>query len=81
MRKIVKYIKFRLPTGGGGLPANMHKNKIANSVRSWAQPRNIPVSFETEGYTFNVYFETEAEIAQFMLSYEPEYGKPSVVSY
>jgi hypothetical protein len=81
MRKIVKYIKFRLPTGGAGLPAQMHKNKIAKSVRAWAEPRDIPIEFESEGYTLNVYFDTEQDIAQFMLSYEPEYGKPSVVSY
>ena len=81
MRKIVQYVKFKLPTGGAGLPAMMHKNKIARSVKQWAKPRNVNVSFETEGYTFNVYFDTIEDIAQFLLSYEPEYGKPQVVSY
>lgn len=74
-------MKFRLPTGGAGLPAMMHKNKIARSVKEWADPRNINVSFETKGYTFNVYFDTMDDIAQFMISYVPEYGKPDVVSY
>ena len=81
MRKIVQYIKFKLPTGGAGLPAMMHKSKIARSVREWAKPRDINVSFETEGYTFNVYFDSIEDIAQFLLSYDPVYGKPKVVSY
>lgn len=63
------------------MPAMMHKGKIARSVRKWAKPRKINVSFEVEGYTFNVYFDSIEDISQFLLSYEPEYGKPKVVSY
>lgn len=77
----VKYLKFRLPTGGAGLPATMHKNKIAKCVKSYTEPNSINVEFETEGYTLNVYFESNTDLAQFLLLYSNEYGKPSVLSY
>ncbi len=78
---LVKYLKFRLPTGGAGLPAQMHKNKIAKCVRGYAEPVGIDVKFETEGYTLNVYFESNTDLAQFLLLYSNEYGKPRVLSY
>ena len=81
MRKIAQYIKFNLPTGGAGMPAMMHRGKIARSIKEWADPRNVNFSYETEGYTFNVYFDSTADIAQFLMSYEPVYGKPRGVSY
>ncbi len=63
------YAKFRLPTGGAGLPAMMHRNKIAKSVREWAEPKDIKVEFETEGYTLNVRFESKEDLMMFKLSY------------
>jgi len=63
------YAKFRLPTGGAGLPASMHKNKIAKSVREWADTKDITVEFETEGYTLNVRFSSEEDLMMFKLSY------------
>jgi hypothetical protein len=66
------YAKFRLPTGGAGLPASMHKNKIAKSVREWAEPKDIEVEFETEGYTLNVRFESKDDLMMFKLSYNTE---------
>ena len=37
-------ILFRLPTGGNGLPASMHKNKVALSVKTWAKDHNVDES-------------------------------------
>ena len=81
MKKIVKYLKFKLPTGGAGLPATMHKNKIAKCVNEYVKPVDINVRFETEGYTLNVYFDSNTDLAQFLMLYSNEYGKPTVLSY
>jgi len=67
----IPYAKFRLPTGGNGLHAMLHKNKIARSINEWAKTKDINVVYDTEGYTFNVRFETQEDLIMFKLSYTP----------
>jgi hypothetical protein len=67
----IPYAKFRLPTGGNGLPAMLHKNKIAKSINEWAKPKHINIEYETEGYTLNVRFGNQEDLMMFKLSYTP----------
>ena len=81
MRNMIHYVKFRLPTGGAGLPANLAKNRIYTSVKSVCEAQGIPFSVETVGYTLDIHFENYADLCLFMLSYDQVSHKCSVVSY
>lgn len=65
-------ILFRLPRGGNGLPATMHKNKIALSIREWAKQHNVDdelIKFDTRGYDFTVWLPHPEDVAVLKLTY------------
>ena len=69
-----RYIRFNLPSGGGGMPAQMHRGRISNAVNKWSKNYGIEVSFKTVGYELHLSFQSDPELAQFILTFDEDLG-------
>jgi hypothetical protein len=69
-----RYIRFNLPTGGAGMPAQMHRGRITNAVNKWSNTYDIDVSFNTVGYELHLSFQSDPELAQFILTFDEDLG-------
>ena len=69
-----RYIRFNLPSGGGGMPAQMHRAKISNAVNRWSKNYDIEVNFKTVGYELHLSFQSDSELAQFILTFDEDVG-------
>jgi hypothetical protein len=65
-------IEFWLPSGGNGMPATMHSNKIHTSVKEWCNQQHIDFEYvftERKGYKYFVKFPNTEDYLIFKLTY------------
>ena len=62
------YIEFWLPSGAGGLPAQMAAQQIRQSVEKWAKIHDIKYQTKVVKYTLRVAFDDDNLCNFFALS-------------
>lgn len=64
------YIEFVLPTGAGGLAAQMASQRIRQSVHDWAAQHEIEYQTKVVKYTIRIVFDQDQTCEFFALSYD-----------
>lgn len=69
----IKYIRFRLPSGGGGMAPAMVGAKITGMIKRWADAAGVEHKCLRQGYRLDVCFGSQADYGMFLLSWNPPY--------
>ena len=69
------YIRFKLPTGAGGMTALHASNYIRKRVETWAELHNVKITSEHTGYTMTFILEHSRDYTLFALSWQPELSR------
>lgn len=65
-------VEFWLPTGGGGMPATMHGNKIYTAVTEWAEQHDVDTKYcmmGREGFKYFVKFPHPEDYLVFKMTF------------
>lgn len=67
------YIKFRLPTGAGGMAAGHCAAMIKRNIEAWANKYHIKYKTKIVKYTMRLCLESEEDYSFFQLSWNPDH--------
>lgn len=70
--KTVRLLEFDLPSGGGGMAAQMARYKILKKFKELQDTHHIQYKSMTVGYKLEVWFENEEDYMIFFLAYNPK---------
>ena len=66
------YIEFRIPSGGGGMPAQYANYWLKQNLESWAERYNVEYRTKNIKYTRRVTFDTDSTYSFFALTWSPK---------
>lgn len=69
----IKYIRFRLPGGAGGMAAGMTGASVSNRIKEWAESAGVEYRSHREGHKLDVCFASQEDYTMFLLSWNPPY--------
>ena len=67
---LIKVLEFDLPSGGGGLPAQMARYKILQKFKELENSHRLIYKCKTVGYRLDVWYEKESDYTLFFLLYD-----------
>lgn len=75
-----KCLEFRLPSGGGGMPAGITQYKILRKIKQFAKQYSLEFKHKSMNHRVKVWFPKEEHYTLFFLVSEPEWywEKPTI---
>ena len=70
-QQTIKYMRFRLPGGAGGMAAGMTAASIVGRIKEWAESAGVEYRSHRQGHKLDVCFGSDADYAMFLLSWNP----------
>ena len=70
--KTIRLLEFDLPSGGGGMAAQMARYKILKKFKELQDKHNLQYRSMTVGYKLEVWFENDEDYVIFFLAYDPK---------
>ena len=68
------YIRFKLPSGAGGMAALHASYYIRKRMQQWAESHNVKITSEHTGYRMTFVLGREQDYTLFALSWQPIKG-------
>jgi hypothetical protein len=66
------YIEFRIPSGGGGMPAQYANYWLKQNIKSWAEKYNIAYRTKDIKYTVRLTFDDDKFYNFFAVTWDPK---------
>ena len=68
------YIRFKLPSGAGGMASLHARYYIRKRMNDWATKHNVKITSEHTGYTMTFMLDKHSDYTLFALSWQPIKG-------